>query len=374
MKKPVPPEPAEGVSFLIPVHNGEAWLARVLDSVLAQADGRPMEVIVVDDHSSDASSAILQSYVGRIRIVAGPGRGATAALNEGIRHARYPILCQVDQDVILHPGWMAEVVARLADPTVGAAQGYYVTPPDGTIWSQVMGLDLESRYRSLLVQPIDHVCTGNTAYRVHALREVGLFDETLGYGYDNDLSYRLVAAGYTLVIVPEARSIHRWRDDWKTYLIQQYGFGYGRLDLVAKHRTRITGDHVSALAMMLHAPVMALAVTSAVLAPGLFFVGISPLVPALVALGCLAALGLERLIAGVAATLRFRHRAGLWFVPVHLCRDLAWVAALAVWSVRRLRGLSSRPSDSMHPRQPLRQGTARIPAARRSSGAGPVER
>src|SRR5947208_338825 len=62
-----------------------------------------------------------------IRIVAGDGRGAAAAINVGIRAARHAVICQVDQDVVLRPGWMAVLVQALNDPDVAAAQGYYVT-------------------------------------------------------------------------------------------------------------------------------------------------------------------------------------------------------------------------------------------------------
>ena len=49
---------------------------------------------------------------------------------------------------------------------------------------------------------------------------MGLLDESLGYGYDNDLSYRLSAAGHRLVIRREAASVHRWREGLTGYLSQ----------------------------------------------------------------------------------------------------------------------------------------------------------
>ena len=98
----------EGVSFVVPVHNGAAWVRETLEAVLSQADGRPMEVIVVDDRSRDGSSALLRQMAEQwpLRIVAGEGRGAAAAINTGVRAARFPIICQVDQDVVLRPGWL----------------------------------------------------------------------------------------------------------------------------------------------------------------------------------------------------------------------------------------------------------------------------
>jgi hypothetical protein len=341
-----------GVSFIVPVHNGVRWLDTVLSAILAQADGRPMEVLVVEDGSRDGSRDVLSRYVGdgSIRLIDGPRRGAAAALNAGIRAARYPIVCQVDQDVILEQGWMVRLAAALEEPHVAAAQGYYVTPPDGTAWARVMGLDLEDRYRRLLGRDVDHVCTGNTAYRADALREVGLFDESLGYGYDNDISYRLVAFGYRLVICPDARSHHKWRDGWWSYTVQQYGFGYGRLDLVAKHRRRATGDDVSQLPMMLHAPLMLLALAAAGAAGASALLGISAIVPLAVSAVILAALAVDRCVAGIGAARAFRNAAGLLFVPVHLVRDLAWAAAIVMWSIRRALGIAPHPSDSMVPR------------------------
>jgi len=352
-----------GVSFVIPVCNGQPWLEPVLASILAQVDDRPFEILAVEDGSRDESPQILARHAstGVLRVIEGPRRGAAAALNTAIRAANYPVICQVDQDVILQPGWMAALLEGLADPRVAAAQGYYATPRDGSIWARVMGLDLEMRYRGLLGRRVDHVCTGNTAYRAAALREVGLFDETLGYGYDNDISYRLVAAGYDLVIRQDARSIHRWRDTWRTYLAQQYGFGYGRLDIVAKHRRRASGDDVSQWTMMLHAPLMAVALAAVLSSAFLLAVGGRWDVTAAVAAAIIAALGVERLVAGIRAAVAFRDATPLLFPVVHCARDTAWAWAIVVWGARRLRGFASHPSHSMRPRHALGRVAGRRP-------------
>ena len=102
-------------------------------------------------------------------------------------------------------------------------------------------------------------------YRAAALHEVGLFDEQLGYGYDNDMSYRLQSAGYRLGVLPRRRSTHRWRESFWGYCVQ-HGFGYGRLDIVARHFGRITGDTVSPLQMMLHPVVMGIAIVASIAA------------------------------------------------------------------------------------------------------------
>ena len=340
---------AAGVSFVIPVRNGAPWIRDAIDAVWRQADGCAMEVIAVDDGSTDGSSNILLELAtqGRLQLIAGDGRGAAAAINRGVRAARFPIICQVDQDVILQPDWMRHLVAVLADPRVAAAQGYYASDPSSTICARVMGLDLELRYAVIPCREIDHVCTGNAAYRADALQSVGLFDERLGYGYDNDMSYRLQDAGHRLVFCREARSVHRWREGFGAYCVQQYGFGYGRLELVAKHPRRVGGDSVSPLPMMLHPIAMAIAVVCAACA-GLSAMTSGPAgALALGATAIVTGLAVERSVAGLRASRWFGDRAALLFPVLHFVRDLAWVAAIATWLVRRLARVEPRPSDSM---------------------------
>lgn len=357
----------EGVSFVVPVHNGAACVREALESILAQADGRPMEIIVVDDASQDDSSAVLQRLAERwpLRIVAGEGRGAAAASNTGVRAAKFPIICQVDQDVVLKPGWMSLLTAALEDPAVGAVQGYYASDPDSTLCARAMGLDLEQRYQAIKGPETSHVCTGNSAFRAEALRRVGYFDETLGYGYDNDLSYRLRAAGYRLLFCRDAQSVHLWREGFGGYLLQQYGFGYGRIDLVAKHPRRVVGDSVSPAGMMSHPILMAIAILDLAIA---LFARVTPMAGlawrpfALVAITLVAGLALERLAAGISAARRFRDPTPLVFPLLHLGRDAAWAAAIAMWLTRRAFGRRSHPAHSMRPRASTLAPAAAVPA------------
>ena len=306
-------------------------------------------MIAVDDGSDDGSLRILEPHVraGRVRLLRGEGRGAAAALNQGIRAARHEIVCQVDQDVVLDPGWLERLAAELASaPDVAAAQGRYRTLRGDGWWARVMGLDLDLR-ASRLPRCVDHVCTGNTAYRRSALQAVGLFDESLGYGYDNSMSYRLGEAGWRLVRCPAATAVHRWRPRLREYLLQQFGVAYGRLDLVAKHPGRIAGDQVSGPGMILHAAATSLAVALVAAGALAAALGASAAAPLSLALGLAIALALERAAAGLRAARRFGDPAGLLFPLAHLLRDLAWVAALAAWVGRRAALRPPVPRHSM---------------------------
>jgi cellulose synthase/poly-beta-1,6-N-acetylglucosamine synthase-like glycosyltransferase len=338
-----------GVSFIVPVHNGERWLDEVLASIRAQRDGRLFEVVAVDDGSGDGSGRILAkaASTGDVRVLQGARQGAAAALNLGIRAAAHPVICLIDQDVVLKPGWLEAILEPLSELGVGAVQGYFVTDRQAPVVARVAGMDLEDRYAAIGAGPTSHVCTGNSAYLTEALHTAGLFDESFGYGYDNDMSYRLIKAGYRLRFCPAAKSVHRWRETLRGYLVQQYGQGYGRLDIVLKHPGWVAGDTVSPTMMMAHAPLMAAAIGLGLASLTLRVAGL-PWRPALWFAGIvLGGLALERLVSGVRAALRHRDAAGLLFVPLHLLRDAAWAIAIVAWIARRLAGRDRHPSHSM---------------------------
>jgi hypothetical protein len=101
---------------------------------------------------------------------------------------------------------------------------------------------------------------------------------------------------------------------------------------------------------MLQAPVTALAAIAAVAAVVASALGASPFVPIAAALALAAALVVDRFLAGLSAAIRFRDPAGVWFVPIHLVRNVAWVAAVFAWTARRLSGRLPAPAHSMRPR------------------------
>ncbi len=340
---------ADGVSVVVPVCNGERWLPETLAAIVAECADRPHEILVVDDGSRDQSATVARGFPG-VRVTAGEGRGAAAAVNLGLRHARFELVAQIDQDVRIGPGWLDTLVAAMAGSTIAAAQGWYSIDPGAPALSRMMAMDLEQRYLRLRGGRTDHVCTGNVVWRRDAILAVGGLDESLGYGYDNDLSYRLTAAGFSLRICPEARSHHRWREGVIGYWRQQYGFGYGRIDLVSRHRRRAGGDAVSPPMMMAHPLVLALALVLLGIAGGAWLGDRAAWPWAGAALVLIAVLALERAGAAAAAFTRWGDPAALLFPVMHLVRDVAWIWAMVVWSTRRILGRAQVPAHSMRAR------------------------
>ncbi len=117
-----PPAPAPGnqrINVVIPVHNGERYLARTLDSALAQTDP-DFEVLCVDDASTDASPAILREYAGRdprIRLLATPGNlgSAPKVLNFALPHMTGGYFVYASQDDLFSADWLESMRARAAE-------------------------------------------------------------------------------------------------------------------------------------------------------------------------------------------------------------------------------------------------------------------
>jgi len=113
--KPRVVQPSPLVSVVITAYNRERYLVRALESALQQSY-RPLEVVVVDDGSTDSSAAVLERYRGRIRLERHPeNRGIAAAKNTGLRvtspEARY--LCILDSDDFYGPDFVARCVQFL---------------------------------------------------------------------------------------------------------------------------------------------------------------------------------------------------------------------------------------------------------------------
>ena len=101
------------ISIIIPIYNAEAYLSACLDSVIAQITSEPIEIILVDDRSTDGSLAIATSYAKRhaedphrqVILLNQPHSGQSAARNTGLRRATGDYIAFLDADDRLAPDW-----------------------------------------------------------------------------------------------------------------------------------------------------------------------------------------------------------------------------------------------------------------------------
>jgi len=308
-----------GVSIIIPAYNSEKTIAECISAVQDLDWDGEVEIIVVNDGSSDRTADIASTFSG-VKVITIPNSGAPRATNIGIQTAQNDIVVSLDADAILEKHWLQKIMPLFNEPTVGAVAGYALTGNKG-VWGKIMGWDVELRLGKIKTYS-DHLYTMNTAYRRQALNKVGMFDEQLTISYDGDMSRRLIAAGYYLILRKDATCRHYWRDSLRGFLRQQYKYAYYRLE-----QTRKLGkpqDKMVNWWMITQVPLTLLILVGSIL-------GILASPFALLGLILLPLIHIPEAI-----TLLFKKKdiSSLALPLQFTLRNLVWVQAAVVWSVR----------------------------------------
>lgn len=201
------------ISVIIPVRNGAATIGPLLDSLSAQGMA-PLEVICVDDASSDGTGELLRGRPG-IRIVThARRRGAGAARNSGARVARGDLLLFLDADTRLADGDLLQTSARLMQehPEVAALSGAYLdeNPSTGTFGRYLDAFEAEARPQAGWVEVQSSLTGAVCVVRRTAFERLGGFDESPRAALeDADLGARLCRAGYRVAFSTALRVEHR---------------------------------------------------------------------------------------------------------------------------------------------------------------------
>jgi glycosyltransferase involved in cell wall biosynthesis len=169
--------PTPSIAVITPVRNGMPYLRETIACIKSQQYAA-LETIVVDDGSTDGSGAFARSA--GCRVLNTPGIGPAAARNAGIRASESDLLLFLDADDLLGPFALGfSVDALLGAPDAGFAQGCirnFTGRPDGSI--------------DLFTKPYRFINLGSGLWRRSVFETVGLFDESLRLGEDQDFFMR----------------------------------------------------------------------------------------------------------------------------------------------------------------------------------------
>lgn len=210
------------VSAIVVNWNGKDYLPACLDALLAQ-DPAPSEVIVVDNHSDDDSRELVSQRYPGVRVVdTGRNAGPCHARNVGAALAADDELLFVDNDVVLRPGCLRALCARLrGDPTAALVQARSLCGDDAGVVHYDGGdlhflgtIVLRNWYRPLAAAaPADGPVGAAIALcfltRRDRYREVGGFDENLFILYeDTEFCWKLRLRGHTVHVAADALCTH----------------------------------------------------------------------------------------------------------------------------------------------------------------------
>ena len=210
-------------TVVIPNLNGAGWLKDSIESIWAQTM-QDLELIVVDNGSTDESLAIAQSYQGRpgyTLIQNDTNTGFSHAVNQGIRAAKGEYVALFNNDAFAEPDWLENLIAAAEqDKRIFAVSSLMIRhferelADDAGDYVTLLGFACKrgdgmkaSRYQK--PGRVFSACGGAALYRKSILDEIGLFDETFfAYYEDVDISWRANSLGYKNVYCPTARCYH----------------------------------------------------------------------------------------------------------------------------------------------------------------------
>ncbi|MFD5797031.1 bifunctional polysaccharide deacetylase/glycosyltransferase family 2 protein [Streptomyces diastatochromogenes] len=235
------------VSVIVPAYNEKECIANTLESLARST--HPIEILVVDDGSTDGTSEIARSAaeslgMANVRVIRQENAGKPAALNNGVRSARHDIVVMMDGDTVFEPDTVRQLVQPFADPEVGAVAGNAKVGNRNTVigaWQHieyVMGFNLDRRMYDLLrCMPTIPGAIG--AFRREAVLQVGgMSEDTLAE--DTDITIALHRAGWRVVYQEHARAWTEAPGSLKQLWSQRYRWSYGTMQALWKHRKSLT--------------------------------------------------------------------------------------------------------------------------------------
>src|SRR3954447_3184002 len=208
---------APSAAVIVPTRGRPAYLDVALRTIAPQARERGVEVVVIDDGPDPETRAVAERHGSRY-VSYGSSRGLNAARNAGVATSDADLLCFVDDDVAVRPGWLEALlraaagaeddVGVLTGPIHGRIEGHRF-PMCGREGPPITWQDLGPDDRDA-----DHAWGANMALRRGALERVGPFDETvIGGGDEQEWQLRLRALGGRIRYVAAAALDHRRAGD-----------------------------------------------------------------------------------------------------------------------------------------------------------------
>ncbi|MFE6621988.1 bifunctional polysaccharide deacetylase/glycosyltransferase family 2 protein [Streptomyces sp. NPDC057740] len=235
------------VSVIVPAYNEKECIANTLASLSKST--HPIEIIVVDDGSTDGTSEIARNAahelgMTNVRVIRQENVGKPAALNNGVRSASHEIVVMMDGDTVFEPDTVRQLVQPFAHPGIGAVAGNAKVGNRNTVigaWQHieyVMGFNLDRRMYDLLrCMPTIPGAIG--AFRREAVLEVGgMSEDTLAE--DTDITIAMHRAGRRVVYQEHARAWTEAPGSLKQLWSQRYRWSYGTMQALWKHRKSLT--------------------------------------------------------------------------------------------------------------------------------------
>ncbi len=226
------------VSVIVPVYDAENTLESCIESLLTlEYPKKSLEIIFINNNSTDSSANILNEYKDKIRILEETKKGASAARNKGIKESIGHIIAFTDSDCIVDKNWLKNIISPFFESDnelIGVVAGKIKTmKPCNYI---ALSGDLIHDHHKAVNYEIPYAISMNWASRKDVLNNVGLFDEDFIRAQDSELSLRIFKSGYKLLYNENAVVYHKNPDSFRGLYRKGYLSGFYGRKVFEKHK------------------------------------------------------------------------------------------------------------------------------------------
>jgi glycosyltransferase involved in cell wall biosynthesis len=198
------------VSVIVPLYNGAAFLTEAIESIWQQTY-HPVEIIIVDDGSTDSGPQIIKDFGNRVQSIRQNNSGPAAARNVGLQMAHGEIIAFLDADDLWPPDKLSIQMQCLVDnPHIEMVMGQIqvIELPDATRREHRFNIDQETAVNLHL---------GGALFKASVFDKVGLFDESMRYSEDVDLFMRIREHNIPIAIVENVTLHYRLHEHNMTH-------------------------------------------------------------------------------------------------------------------------------------------------------------
>ncbi|HEC66941.1 MAG TPA: glycosyltransferase family 2 protein [bacterium] len=234
------------VSIIISCRNEEKYIAKCLDSIIAQDYPKnKLEILVVDGRSTDETREIVKKYTEKhsfIKLLDNPRRVTPFAMNKGIKKANGDVIILVNAHSVLDENFLKYNIEYLKKTRADAVGGRLNTiNDDSSIIAQAIPLAADSllgaggkRYRSRIEEGWVKDTLPYCTYPRKTFDKVGLIDEELIRDQDEEFNYRLLRSGGKIFYAPKIKSYLHVRPSLKKLWRQYFQYGYFKVRVARK--------------------------------------------------------------------------------------------------------------------------------------------
>lgn len=281
------------MSVIIPMKNEKQYIGNCLESVVNQNYPQELiEIIVVDGGSTDGSLKVVRDFMGKhsnIKLLGGPGVNCPAAMNIGIRNATGQLISKIDAHGYVDSDFLRMGAQHISKDKSIMCVGGPITPitkgsvakTNALARSSIFGVGKGTNSVGARPRFVDTVQCG--IYQNQIFAEVGLFDESLQFGEDEEINWRIRKKGYKIFSTPEIKFFYFPRDSFRKLFEQYYNYGVARVRVIRKHRDFANIKHVIPTTFIFALSAMGLAgIFNSLFLRVFFGIGVSYLVALLV--------------------------------------------------------------------------------------------